>query len=286
MKKPTNLAASVLARLKNIAKSEGVTFSEMLTRYAIERTLKRIELSNHASQCILKGGCLFMIWNNGHSYRPTMDVDLELRGRGDVDAVRELFREIIAIVPDEPDALSFNLDSLDVGLIRVDDEYGGVRATTTASIANVQIHIQFDIGVGDAITPASRKATFPSLLGMSPPRIRIYPKATAIAEKLETIVKRGLANSRMKDYYDLWVLCRDPSLDVVEVAQAIKRTFLRRKTPLSTTCPNGLSDEFATNRDKNVQWNAFLRKSRLTNDVPSLSEIVKKIREFYLDIMK
>lgn len=285
MKTTVNLAASVLARLKNIAKSKEVTFIEILTRYAIERTLKRIELSSRANQCILKGGCLFTIWNNGYSYRPTMDADLELRGRGDIDSVRDLFREVIAIEPNEPDALSFDTDTLDVAQIRVDDKYGGVRASVMAYIANVRIRVQFDVGIGDAITPAARIGLFPSLLDMSEPRIKIYPKATVVAEKIETIVQRGISNSRMKDYYDLWILCNDTSLDKVKTALAVKRTFSRRKTPLPTVCPTGLANEFATNRDKIVQWESFLHKSRLDNSVPDFPEIIKTIRDFYFDIL-
>lgn len=284
MKRTADVAASVLARLKNIARTNGVAFSEILTRYAIERALKRIELSSRADQCILKGGCLFTAWNGGVPYRPTMDADMELRGRGDVDSVRELFREVASLQPDDHDALAFDADTLEVSQIRHDDEYGGVRAVMTARIANVRIRVQFDIGIGDAITPRARKAAFPSLLGMAPPRIRLYPKETVVAEKLETIAKRGLANSRMKDYYDLYVLCRDPALTAADTARAVARTFARRKTPLPTTCPFGLTDGFAANRDKLVQWNAFLRKGRLATNVPDFAEVVKSIRNFYLAV--
>lgn len=285
MKRHTNSPASVLAQLKNIAKANNVVFAEILNRYAIERILKRIELSSRATQCILKGGCLFILWSDGFSYRPTMDADLEIRGRGDIDSIVGLFHEVARIVPDEPDGISIDKESISVDRIRADDEYGGVRALMIAYIGTVRVHVQFDIGIGDAITPLAKKAEFPALLAMSAPRIKVYPKATVIAEKLETIVKRGLANSRMKDYYDLWVLSREEHIDMSEVANAVVRTFARRKTAVPQECPYGLTNEFAQNADKSSQWNAFIRKSRLTGLTPDLFTVVTTIRDFYSKII-
>ena len=285
MKRHTNSPASVLAQLKNIAKANNVVFAEILNRYAIERILKRIELSSRATQCILKGGCLFILWSDGFSYRPTMDADLEIRGRGDIDSIVGLFHEVARIVPDEPDGISIDKESISVDRIRADDEYGGVRALMIAYIGTVRVHVQFDIGIGDAITPLAKKADFPALLAMSAPRIKVYPKATVIAEKLETIAKRGLANSRMKDYYDLWVLSREEHIDMPEVANAVVRTFARRKTAVPQECPYGLTNEFAQNADKSSQWNAFIRKSRLTGLTPDLFTVVTTIRDFYSKII-
>ena len=285
MKRHTNSPASVLAQLKNIAKANNVVFAEILNRYAIERILKRIELSSRANQCILKGGCLFILWNDGFSYRPTMDADLEIRGRGDIGSIAGLFHEVARIVPVEPDGISIDEESICVDHIKTDDEYGGVRALMMAHIGTVRVHVQFDVGVGDAITPLAKKADFPALLEMSAPRIKVYPKATVIAEKLETIVKRGLANSRMKDYYDLWVLSREEHIDMSEIANAAVRTFARRKTEMPRECPYGLTQEFVRNADKQSQWNAFVRKSRLTGLTPDFLTAVATIRNFYSKII-
>ena len=214
-----------------------------------------------------------------------MDADLEIRGRGDIDSIVGLFHEVARIVPDEPDGISIDKESISVDRIRADDEYGGVRALMIAYIGTVRVHVQFDIGIGDAITPLAKKADFPALLAMSAPRIKVYPKATVIAEKLETIVKRGLANSRMKDYYDLWVLSREEHIDMSEVANAVVRTFARRKTAVPQECPYGLTNEFAQNADKSSQWNAFIRKSRLTGLTPDLFTVVTTIRDFYSKII-
>lgn len=281
-----NVPASVLARLGNVAKSAGVVYNEILTRYAIERVLKRIELSEFASKCILKGGSLFILWSRDFSYRPTMDADIEFRGEGYPEALCEMFKKIAAVRLDVDDGLRVDEGSVRAQPIREDDVYGGVRVTMLTYIGTVLIRVQFDVGIGDAITPAAKKAVFPALLGGPAPRIRVYPRETVIAEKFETIVKRGLANSRMKDYYDLWVLSKDTEVDLAVAHKAMVRTFDRRKTVLPTDCPIGLADGFPMNSDKQMQWKSFLRKNRLEVGSSSFVDVVRTIRGFMERILK
>ena len=144
-----NVAASVLARLKNISKERQIDYNEILLRYAIERVLKRVELSPHVRNCILKGGTLFLVWNNGYSCRPTMDADLEYRGDGAPEELLKVFMDIAMVEPPEDDGLVIDSASLSARQIREDDQYGGVRVTFKASIGNAVIPVQFDIGVGD-----------------------------------------------------------------------------------------------------------------------------------------
>ena len=273
-----NLVASILARLKNIAKENDVVYGEILARYAIERVLKRIELSEYASKCILKGGSLFILWTEGFNYRPTMDADLEFRGDGSPTALKAMFKSIAKIAVD--DGISIDDESIDAAEIREDDEYGGVRVTMMGYLGKVRIPVQFDVGIGDAITPAPKKLSFPALLDLPAPKLKIYPRETVIAEKYETIVKRGLANSRMKDYYDLWVLSNDPMVDKEIAKLAIERTFSRRKQKLPETCPDGLVDSFAENKIKLTQWDAFLRKNRLDVGPDSFLDVVRQVRGF------
>lgn len=273
-----NLVASILARLKNIAKENDVVYGEILARYAIERVLKRIELSEYASKCILKGGSLFILWTEGFNYRPTMDADLEFRGDGSPTALKAMFKSIAKIAVD--DGISIDDESIDAAEIREDDEYGGVRVTMMGYLGKVRIPVQFDVGIGDAITPAPKKFSFPALLDLPAPKLKIYPRETVIAEKYETIVKRGLANSRMKDYYDLWVLSNDPMVDKEIAKLAIERTFSRRKQKLPETCPDGLVDSFAENKIKLTQWDAFLRKNRLDVGPDSFLDVVRQVRGF------
>ena len=286
MSEKKNVAASVLARLRNVAKSANVVYLEILNRYAIERMLKRIELSEYASKCILKGGTLFILWSDDFSYRPTMDADLEFRGDGSPETLLKMFREIAAIDLSNEDGVVIDQESIKAENIREDDEYGGVRVRMMAYIGTVRMPIQFDVGVGDAITPVARKASFPVLLDGSAPRLKVYPRETVIAEKFETIVKRGLANSRMKDYYDLLMLCRDKSVNNTIVREAIVRTFNRRKTALPMECPLGLTDEFAQNSMKITQWNAFIRKNRLAAVNMSLDDVVLEIRNHLMSIVE
>ena len=278
-----NLVASILARLKNIAKENDVVYGEVLARYAIERVLKRIELSEYASKCILKGGSLFILWTEGFNYRPTIDADLEFRGDGSPAALKAMFKSVTKIVVD--DGISFDDESIDAAAIREDDQYGGVRVTMMGYLGKVRIPVQFDVGIGDAITPAPKKLLFPALLDMPAPKLKIYPRETVIAEKYETIVKRGLANSRMKDYYDLWVLSNDPVVDKEIAKLAITRTFSRRKRKLPDTCPDGLADSFAESQIKLTQWNAFLRKNRLDVGQNLFLDVVRQVRDFISAIL-
>jgi len=280
-----NTPASVLARLKNLAKQQDLIYNEVLLRYAVERVLKRLESTPHISQCILKGGTLFLVWNNGRSYRPTMDADLEYRGDGSPEQLIHVFQDVARVALDEDDGLRVDIETIKARHIREDDQYGGVRVTFDALIGTVVVPVQFDVGIGDALTPTPRKMDFPVLLDHEAPRIRVYARETVIAEKFQTIVKRGLFNSRMKDYFDLWVLSSDPKVDPATARLAIERTFKRRETPIPISLPDGLSDDFAKDTDKCVQWNAFLRKNRLASGTPPLIDVVAQVRRFLLPLI-
>lgn len=285
MRNRPNIAASVLARLKNLAKKHSLVYNDILQRYAVERILKRLERSPFASKCILKGGTLFIIWSDGFAYRPTMDIDLEFRGQGSVENLLQVFRGLASIPGEEEDGLRIDAESLASVPIREDDSYGGIRVTMKAYIGNVRLPIQFDIGIGDAVTPMPRKALFPVLLGGEPPLVRIYPKETVVSEKLETIVRRGFANSRMKDYYDLFVLSLEGELDSTILRRAIERTFARRRTPIPMVVPDGLLDSFATDSLKQAQWRTFLRKNHLNLKETTFLAVVRGLRSFFGEIL-
>lgn len=282
MRNHPNIAASVLARLKNLAKEHSLVYNDILQRYAAERILKRLERSPFASKCILKGGSLFIIWSDGFAYRPTMDIDLEFRGTD--ENLLQVFRSLATIPGEEEDGLRIDAESLASSPIREDDSYGGMRVTMKAFIGNVRLPIQFDIGIGDAVTPAPRKARFPALLDGEPPLVKIYPKETVIAEKFETLVRRGFANSRLKDYYDLSVLSLEEGMDVAILRHAVERTFARRRTPLPIVVPDGLLDSFATDSVKQAQWRTFLRKNHLNLGEKTFLDVVRGLRSFFGEI--
>ena len=280
-----NVVVSILARLKNIAKENGLVYSDILRRYATERILRRIEQSPYSSQCILKGGTLFVLWRTGFDYRPTMDVDFEFRGESSIDGLVRMFREIAALPGRETDGLQIDPKTILAKDIREDDPYGGIRVTMLAHLGNVRLPMQFDVGIGDAVTPRARREAFPVLLGMDIPKILVYPRETVVAEKFETIVKRGMANSRMKDYYDLLVLRDDEGLDRDMAVKALMRTFARRSTKVPIEVPEGLSDGFAEDFSKQIQWASFLRKNRLSVGARTLLDVVRELREFFFGLI-
>lgn len=274
-------AQSILSRLMNVATANHVVYNEILLRYAIERIIYRIGRSSLAGRFILKGGNLFVLWTGGFNCRPTMDADFELRGEIDEGKAFKYFRDLAAMDTEELDGVVVDGKTVSVEPIRDDDEYGGLRISMRIGIGTAKVPVQLDIGIGDAITPVAKLADFPTLLEMDAPRIRVYPKETVIAEKYQTIVHRGMANSRMKDYYDLYVLGHDEGVDAAILQKAIANTFKRRGTELPKGIPSGLSDEFAENDSKKRQWRSFLAKHRLSDEF-DLKQVVEYLRQFLL----
>lgn len=269
-----NLPASVRQRLLMTSQQRGEPFDLVLTQYAIERLLYRLSQSRFADRFLLKGAMLFRIWTE-NSHRPTRDLDLLGTVSAEADELAAIFREICS-TPVEPDGLEFLGDSVKASPIREEAIYGGIRVNTEARLGNVRVHVQTDVGFGDAVTPEPLEIEFPGLLDFPTPRLRSYPIYTVVAEKLEAMVLLGAANSRMKDFYDLWFLSRNFEFDGETLVSAIRATFGRRKTPLTPQLPTALHDEFAAL--KTVQWSAFQRKNRL-GDIPML-EVIRVIREF------
>ena len=270
-----NVAASVRARLKQHADSRKEDFNLVLTHYGLERLLYRLSISPLASNYLLKGALLFSLWY-GHAHRPTRDADLLGMGPDDVDASVAAFRTIGAIVLD--DGMVFDTASIKDTEIRKEADYGGVRVDIRAALDGARISLQVDIGFGDAVTPAPETIHYPVLLdGFPAPKLRAYPKHTVIAEKLHAICLLGMANTRLKDYFDLDALMREDALKGPELMQAISATFVRRKLPLPAGTPVGLSDAFASDANKQTQWAAFLKKNRL--DADPFAIVVQRLRK-------
>ncbi len=270
-----NLAASVRARLKRHADATKQDFNLTLTHYGLERLLYRLSVSEHASNFLLKGALLFTLWY-GIAHRPTRDADLLGFGPDDIDTAVTTFRKICQI-PAE-DGVVFDPDTVKGSIIRKEAGYGGVRIDLQATLDGARIALQVDIGFGDAVTPEPQAITYPVLLEDFPaPQLRAYPKYTVVAEKFHAVCLLGMTNTRLKDYFDLWVLLDDNALDPSEMRRAITATFERRKMAMPTIMPVGLSDIFAVDTVKQLQWKAFLNKNRL-NEV-ELKEVVNKLRE-------
>lgn len=270
-----NREASIRARLKNRAGAAKQDFNLTLTHYGLERLLYRLSVSEHAPNFLLKGALLFMLWYEVPQ-RPTRDADLLGFGPEDIDSVAAAFRDICAIEVD--DGIAFDVGSVKATEIRKEAGYGGVRVDLRATLDGARISLQVDIGFGDVVTPAPETIRYPVLLDeLPPPTLRAYPKYTVVAEKFHALCALGMANSRMKDYFDLWVLLREGDLDDAELVRAIEATFARRRTAMPTAIPIGLSDGFATDSGKQAQWRAFVTKNKL--EAIALGDVVKSLRD-------
>ena len=271
--KPRNVGASVRQRLLNLAKARGQPLELLLTRYALERLLHRLSLSPHRERFVLKGALLLTTWFN-EPHRATRDLDLLGFGDPSEDALLAVLREVMMIAVD--DGVSFDTAKLKIQPIREDVDYGGSRLSTTALLSGARIPIVVDVGFGDAIEPGAEDIELPVLLDLPSPRLRAYPLETVIAEKLHAMVTLGMANSRMKDYYDVWMLTRAFTLDPIRLRRAVDATFARRDTSLLASVPEGLSDAFAADPGKQAQWQAFARN--LSTSRPGLDEVVVDLR--------
>jgi Nucleotidyl transferase AbiEii toxin, Type IV TA system len=270
-----NRAASIRARLKQHTDTSKQDFNLTLTQYGLERLLYRLSISEHAPNFLLKGALLFQLWY-GQPHRPTRDADLLGLCPNDVPALVGVFRSICGIAVD--DGIVFDLESAAGAPIRKDAGYGGVRIDLQATLDGARLALQIDIGFGDAVTPAAQPVTYPTLLPDVPaPTLRAYPKATVVAEKLHAVTVLGTTNTRMKDFFDLWVPLRDTTLDDAELQRAVEATFARRQTAMPSNRPIGLSDVFAGDATKQLQWRAFLKKNKLRP--VDLGDVVSTIRE-------
>jgi len=275
-----NLAASVRQRLFNLAKQRGDDFELLLTRYAIERLLYRLSQSPHSSQFLLKGATLFALWGGG-PYRSTRDLDLLGSGESSVQRLEQVFRDICTVQV-EPDGLRFAAGTVEGNEIREDLDYGGVRIILIAHLEQARIQIQVDIGFGDAVTPPPEDVEFPTILEFPAPHLRAYRRETVVAEKFQAMVMLGIANSRMRDFYDLWFLSRRFEFSGLLLSQAIKGTFTRRRTAVPTQTPPALTPEFSASPDKLAQWKAFVRKAGLASDQTAFPEVTVALNEFLM----
>ena len=277
-----NLAASIRTRLKQRADARKQDFNLILTHYGLERLLYRLSISPLAGNYLLKGALLFSLWYD-QPHRPTRDADLLDFGPDDIDTAVAAFREICAM--EVEDGIAFDPASVKGSVIRKEAGYGGVRIDLLAKLDGARITLQVDIGFGDAVTPAPESVSYPVLLDDLPaPKLRSYHKYTVVAEKFHAVCLLGMANTRMKDYFDLWVLLTEGALEPTELRRAIDATFARRQLQVPDTTPSGLSHAFAQDAVKTAQWIAFLTKNRL--QALNLMDVVTLLRDEFQKLQK
>jgi len=270
-----NTPASVWARLRLVAKKRGEQPEYTLTRYALERLLYRLSQSAHANQFILKGACLFEIWSQ-HPHRATRDIDFLGFGANNIDHLVAVFKEICQ-VPVEDDGLDFKQDTTTGKRIRENQTYEGIGISMKAVLGQAIAHLQIDIGFGDIVTPAAKKMKYPTMLKQSAPLIHVYPKETAIAEKFQAMVHLGRRNSRMKDFFDVYMMTKLFDFSGAILFNAIVATFSRRGTLVPNNIPTALTDEFAL--DKNRLWSAFLQRIQL--EPLAFNKVQQRFKPFF-----
>lgn len=279
--KKKNLPASIHQKLLNLARSENRPLNELLQYYAIERFLYRLGKSRHHQNFILKGGQMLKVWNAPLA-RPTIDIDLLGKMDNSIENLEDIVRECCLI--ESADGVIFDTESIKGEPIRKNDEYQGVRINVKGALGKIRLHLQIDFGFGDAVIPAPIEIELPQLLNAGKPSLLGYTPESSIAEKFQAIVALDLTNTRMKDFYDIWLLTQNLEFDKKILAKAIKETFKRRETDLPDSVPVALTAEFTSDENKQKQWKAFLRKNRLDEEI-SLAKVAKKIEEFLMPII-
>jgi predicted nucleotidyltransferase component of viral defense system len=271
-----NIGASVRARLLNISKQRRQTFQLVLTHYVLERLLYRLSQTKHRDRFILKGAMLLTKWFED-PLRPTRDLDLLGFGDDDPKEMVETFKEICGVSFN--DGVVFDLDSVEIDRIR-ELEYGGLRIKLNATVDVARVRVVVDIGFGDAVEPGLAEMDLPVMLDFPAPHLRAYARETVIAEKFQAMVMLGRANSRMKDFYDIWVLSRTSEFKGDTLARAIAATFARRKTEIPSELPDALTPAFAADDAKVQQWNAFV--ADVAFQPGTLADVVKDLVAFLM----
>ena len=280
-----NIGHSVFQRLLDYAKKRDEDFNLILVRYGVERLLYRLSISEHSKRFILKGASMFLIWK-GQSYRVTRDVDLLGFGSSEAENIKTLFKYVSQLGSVDLDGIEFIHETVEANPIREEMDYGGIRVTMIGLLNNARIPVQIDIGFGDAVTPEPEMVEFPTLLNTPAPKFKAYPRYTMVAEKFEAMVKLGMANSRMKDFYDVWLLSRLFEFDGSILYQAVNNTFKRRSTSVPDGLPIAFTDDFIKDKSKQIQWRAFVRKSKAESVGENFGSVVYDIVVFLFPVLE
>jgi hypothetical protein len=278
VKNPSNIAASVRQRLLNRARQDQRPFAELLQYYSMERFLYRLSQSPHNRCFILKGALMLRVWQAPES-RPTMDIDMLGVTHNGTAAILAQMVEVLGVVVDD-DGMAFAASSLQAETITHEADYQGVRVRFTGTLDKAIVRLQLDIGFGDLVHPAAEWAHFPTLLNFPQPELLCYSRESAIAEKFEAMVKLGILNSRMKDFYDIWLLARLYDFRAQELGLAIEKTFNQRGTVQPDSWP--FDQTFIAS--KQVQWLAFYKRLQQPHVPDQFAEVVALLEKFLLPV--
>lgn len=278
-----NPPASVQARLQDRARTTKRPFQELFQYYAVERFLYRLSESPHRERFVLKGALMLHVWDAPLA-RATRDVDLLGRLDNSLDNLARVIREVCEAQV-EPDGMVFDSSTVKVERITEDADYEGVRVRFTGSLGKAQAPMQIDVGFGDVITPRTEKIAYPSLLDLPTAKLAGYPRETVVAEKFQAMVYLRTANSRMKDFYDLWLLARHFAFDGPVLAKAIGATFANRKTAIDVN-PIAFTPEFTEQATTAAQWKAFRKRIGIEEVPERLADIVRVLARFLIPVAR
>ncbi|MBI4744600.1 MAG: nucleotidyl transferase AbiEii/AbiGii toxin family protein [Actinobacteria bacterium] len=277
----TNIQASVRARLQYKAKETNCTFAELLQYYGIERFLYRFSKSEYANKFVLKGALLFTVWRIPER-RTTLDIDFLARFSNQVENIETVMKGVCDLVV-EPDGLTFDAKTVQGRKIKEDADYEGVRVKFIGFLDRSRIPMQIDVGFGDIVYPKTKVIDYPVILDFPKPYLKGYPAESVISEKFEAMVKLGLLNSRMKDFYDIWLMMRQFDFSGSNLTEALKRTFEHRKTDLPIGKPLFAEEIYDEKSDRQTLWRAFLRKGDIKYAPDKLATTAKEIEKFLVE---
>jgi hypothetical protein len=275
-----NIQASIRAQLQNKAKETNRPFSEILHYYGMERFLYRVSRSRYVDKLILKGALMFTVWQVPER-RTTLDIDFSARYDDRITAIEKLIRDAckVSVVPD---GLVFNSQTVKGQRIKEGADYEGVRVKFRGFLEKARISMQIDVGFGDIIYPKPKIVNYPVILDFPKPQLKGYPVESVVSEKFETMVKLGLLNSRMKDFYDIWLIMRQFNFDGLKLVEALKGTFRHRKTLLPRVTPLFVEEIYDEQSDRQTLWKAFLKKRDIKSAPEKLCDIAKVIEQFLI----
>mgnify|MGYP001111803891 CR=1 FL=1 len=270
-----DIAASVLARLKNKAKESGRSYQLCLQLFCQEEFLRRLEKSQYAENLVLKGG-LFIYSVTDFASRVTVDVDFLLRKVPNTPEQLQTVIETIISTPTGNDFVNFEME--DIAPIAVAKKYAGIGVSLVARIKNTKTPFSIDVGVGDVIVPKQEKRRIPTQLDdFTAPTVNTYSLETTIAEKIDAILSLMEFSSRMKDYYDIYYLANKFDFDGKVLTEALRKTFTNREHNFTL---EQFEQVMAFDSDEAMQkkWKAFVRKIDTKTD--DYSTVLKTIKDF------
>jgi hypothetical protein len=281
-----NMSASVKGRLFNLAREQKRPFQELLQYYCMERFLFRLSESVYKDRFILKGALLFKVWEIADS-RATLDIDTLAKTSNSLEHIIDIIKELCELTLSVDDGLVFLSDSINGEVMQLQREYEGVRIRFKALLGSARVPMQIDIGFGDIVTPFPDDIVYPVLLDLPSPKLKTYPPQTVIAEKVHTMVEKGNYNSRIKDYYDVWLLFRQPGISFSDLQLALSRTFEVRGMHFNLDVACAVIEQYAKQPQAQVLWEQLKRKELPSVDqYDSFQDLARDLLDFLAKELK